>query len=81
MRKRKVFEIVSTVMTAPVESVGEDSSPDTLSGWTSLNHMNLILALEQEFNIRFTDQQAVEMLSVSSILLALNSILGADKSA
>jgi acyl carrier protein len=33
--------------------------------------MNLVLALEQEFGIRFTDERIVEMLSVRLIVAAV----------
>lgn len=73
--KKAVCEIIGTIMGVPPESVNETSSPETLSNWTSLNHMNLILALEQEFGVRFTDAQVVELLSVQAIMNALEERL------
>lgn len=67
----KVFKIVSQVMGIPGEEVNEDSSPDTISQWDSLQHMNLVLALEEEFKIQFTGDQTVSMLNVKLILLTL----------
>lgn len=46
--KDKVFKVVSQVMGIPIAEVNMDSSPDTIAGWDSLKHMNLILALEEE---------------------------------
>jgi len=70
MRER-VLEIVSQVMGVPVETLSEQSSPDTVESWDSLNHMNLVLALEEEFGIQFSDDQIVGMLSVEAMIAAL----------
>ena len=37
----------------------EDSSSDTLPQWDSLRHMNLVLALEDEFGVSIPDEEAV----------------------
>lgn len=69
--KEKVITVVSRVMGIPVAEVNMDSSPDTIAGWDSLKHMNLVLALEEELGVQFTDFQIVEMNSVGLILAIL----------
>lgn len=69
--EERVLKIVSQVMNISVEQLNEDSSPDTVENWDSLQHMNLILALEEEFNITFSDEEIVEMLSVKIIVETL----------
>ena len=39
--------------------------------WDSLNHMNLIVALEEEFNITFDEDEISEMISLELIELIL----------
>lgn len=73
MRER-VLKIVSQIMRVPEESLNDDSSPDNTENWDSLNHMNLILALEQEFKVQFSDEQIFELLNVKLILLALKEL-------
>jgi acyl carrier protein len=34
-------------------SVGRESSAETVEGWDSLAHINLITSIEQEFGIKF----------------------------
>ena len=60
--KDRLFMIVSQVMDVPLEEVDETSSPDTVEDWDSLRHMNLILALEEEFDITFSDEEIPERL-------------------
>ncbi len=71
--KERVLHVVSQVMEVSESSLSLDSSPDTVPEWDSLKHMNLVLALEEEFEVQFSDQQIVQMVSVSKILEALGS--------
>ncbi len=49
----------------------EDSSPDTLSGWDSVNHLNIVMALEEAFGTQFTPEETMDMTSVKLIHLLL----------
>lgn len=69
--KQRVIRIFSQVMGVSFEEINEDSSPDTIESWDSLKHMNLVLALEEELGVQFTDEEIVEMLSVELIIETL----------
>ncbi|MFQ5423575.1 MAG: acyl carrier protein [Phycisphaerae bacterium] len=43
--------VLSAVLGVPAERVTDDLSPETTDTWDSLNHINVISALEQEFSI------------------------------
>ena len=43
--------IFSTVMGVSIDRVDANSSPSSVPSWTSLRHMNLISAVEEEFSI------------------------------
>ena len=70
-----VKQIVSSVMAVPVDSIHNDSSPDTIDSWDSLRHMNLMLALEQDFNVTFSEEQIAEMMNVELIILTIRDLL------
>ena len=70
--KERVFKIFSQVMGIPREEISENSSPDTVESWDSVKHMNLILSLEEEFGMQFSDKEIMEMLSVELILLTIS---------
>lgn len=71
--KERVFQIISDIMNWPLEKINNDSSPDDIETWDSLNQMNLVLALEEEFGLKFTDEQIVGMVNVRSIMETLES--------
>lgn len=68
---QRVLQIVSDVLAEPLEQLSGSSSPNTVDKWDSLNHMNLVLALEEEFGVQFTDDQIMKLLSVDAIVAAL----------
>jgi acyl carrier protein len=63
----KIRETVSNIMLIPLEEVTAQSSPETIEAWDSLKHMALILALEEEFGIRFSEEQIEGMNSITAI--------------
>ncbi len=63
-----VRRIVSDVFEIPEESVKPDSSPDNVETWDSIHHLNMVLALEQEFGVQFTPEEIEQLLSVELIV-------------
>ena len=54
--------IVATVMGIPESMISKDLSPDLLEKWDSLRHMNLVTAVEEEFNIVFEYDEIVQVM-------------------
>jgi acyl carrier protein len=67
----KVFRIISQVMNIPLQRLNEDSSIDNIERWDSLTHMKLVLSLEEEFNMSFSDEEVTAMISVGKIIETL----------
>ena len=75
MDENELFKIVSIVMNASINSVNIDTTPDDLEEWDSFNHIQLILALEENYSIKFTDDQIAGIRNVSDIKRTLDEIL------
>ncbi len=71
----RVFKVISQVLNVPLTQINEESSPDSIAEWDSLKYMNLVLALEEEFNVQFTEEQIVEMLNVGLIIETLKEVM------
>lgn len=67
-------------MNVPKEEVNNESSPDTIESWDSLNHMNLVFALEDAYDVKFSDEAIVKMLDVASISSELKRLSSSDGS-
>ena len=69
----KLHRVISDVLGVPVEHISDKSSPDNIDKWDSLTHINLIIAIESEFNISLTPEDTMDMLSVKLIRIILES--------
>lgn len=63
----RVRGVVSDVFGVELDSIGDGSSPDTIDAWDSLGHITLVLALESEFDVSLSPEDALDMLSVALI--------------
>ncbi len=72
--EEKIKKVMSSILGVPPTSITEDSSKDTIAGWDSLKHMNLLLALEQEFQVTIPDEDAANITSYALIRLILNEL-------
>lgn len=70
--ENRIKETMSSVFTTPVNEIGLDASFNNINNWDSLKHMSLIIALEDEFEIKFNDDEIVDMVDFKIIM---NSIL------
>lgn len=64
-------QVLADIFGIDAKSVDETASVDTIEKWDSLNHLNLVLALEQQFGITLTEEQTVEILNYSLIKVVL----------
>jgi acyl carrier protein len=62
---------LAEVLGVPEASIGEETSMDTVDAWDSLKHLNLVLALEEQFGMSFSEEQSMEILSYPLIKLVL----------
>ena len=67
MMEDKIKEVFSNIFGTPLNEINGQSSPDTIENWDSINHMKLITALEEEFDVEFTDEEILEMQNVKLI--------------
>ena len=69
--EERIKNVMSAVLQIPAEHINNMSSPDTIESWDSLKHMNLLIALEEEFDIEFTDENIIELVNMNLIMTVL----------
>ena len=67
-----VQHILSDIFHIPVEQITLMSSPETIENWDSLNHLNMVLAIEQEFGVQIMPEEIEQLLSVEHITMLLD---------
>lgn len=73
--KDRIKQVMASVLRTDISAIDENTSPETIEMWDSINHMNLILALEEEFGVEFENEEIVNMLNYKLIYLTLNEKL------
>ena len=69
--KDRIISTMASVFGVDQSSIDEDASPDSIEKWDSINHMNLTLALEEEFSINFTDDEIGDMMNYKLVELVI----------
>jgi len=65
--QNKIIEIVALVFEISADELNQDSNLNSVQAWDSMNHMKLVLALEEEFNCKISDDDAIDLLSIKLI--------------
>jgi acyl carrier protein len=73
--KSKIYQVMSNVFEIPESEISEDSSFDSIESWDSIRHLNLILALEEEFEITIPDEEVGNLVNYKLIELTVNEQL------
>jgi acyl carrier protein len=73
--EERIKKVMGDVLDVEQSSLNEDSSPDNIENWDSVRHMNLILALEDEFGVQFDEEQITQMLNFQLIKLNLDELM------
>ena len=64
----KVYKVLASVFHVKQDTVNETTTMSDVGDWNSLSHMELILSLEKEFDIQFTNDEIVELIDVNAII-------------
>jgi len=75
--EEKLKKIMASVFEVSEKEINEETSPDSLDNWDSMRQLNLVSALEEEFEVEFDDEEISEMLSYKLVRLILNDKLQA----
>jgi len=69
----RLRQIMSDVFEVRPDAIGESTSQETLSDWTSLAHLRLITELESEFDVSVTMDEALSLTSYPKLVEYLSS--------
>jgi acyl carrier protein len=76
MKDRQLKTILGAVFDLAPEEIHEETSPENVGLWDSLNHLRLVTEIEKEFRIRLTQKEIREMTTYAKIreIVAVRSI-------
>jgi len=74
----KIKKIMSEMFDIDISQINDNSTPDNIERWDSFNQMSLVVSLEEEFNVTFSDDDILEMISYPLIKLILRNALDVE---
>jgi len=73
MQMARLVQLLSEVTGAPVESLGEDSTPANTRGWDSLTNLSFLGAIEEEFGVSISTADALGLRSLGDVATLLRA--------
>lgn len=67
----RLKQVMAEILEVDVASINEETSQDSIDQWDSLKQMNLVVALEEEFDIEFEDEDIANLLNYKLIKLTI----------
>ncbi len=69
-------EVFRQVFDDPGITLKPETTADDVEGWDSLSHVNLIMAVENRFNIRFSQKEVMSFKNVGDLARCVEGKLG-----
>jgi acyl carrier protein len=71
----QIRTIASDLFGVPAEKISAASSPETLENWDSIQHLNLVLALEERFGLQLSPEEIEQLKTVGDAARLVESKL------
>jgi len=70
--ENKVLEIVSEILKVNISTISSKTSMENMAKWDSLKQMQIIIAIEEEFDVKISDDDLVEANSIHKLAASIN---------
>jgi acyl carrier protein len=64
----RVRQVAADVFSLPLERITPETSPQSIENWDSVQHLNLVLALEGELGVRLDPEDIEKMTTIGNII-------------
>jgi acyl carrier protein len=64
----KLKKLLAVLLEVEEDQIDEHATAETIEGWDSLKQMNIIVAVEEEFDIMFDEEESILSDSYQSLL-------------
>ena len=75
MIHKKILNVVADIFEVPINQINNELSLNSIKQWDSVNHLKLMIALEEEFEIKFTKDDIESMINLSIIESTVSSYI------
>lgn len=71
----KIKNVMSSIFDVELDQINDTTTQGDLENWDSMGHMNLVVALEEEFGLVFDEEEIIEMMNFKLICLIVSEKL------
>ena len=73
--EEKVIEIIARILEVDIEDIEMDTAIGDLPEWDSLHHLQIIVELQNEFNIKYPKEDLAELEDVSDLVALTKELI------
>jgi acyl carrier protein len=74
-----VRSIASDILGVPADKITAGSSPETIETWDSMQHLNLVLAIEEKFGVQLEPEDIEQMKSIGAVAALVEKLQSAAR--
>ena len=74
--EQRLTRTFQSIFDDPNLRVKPDTKADDVEGWDSLTHIDLIVAIEREFRVKFTTAEVTNLKNVGDLITLIERKLG-----
>jgi acyl carrier protein len=70
----QVRNLASDIFGIPADKITAESSPATIENWDSMQHLNLVLAIEEKFEVQLEPEDIEQMKSIGAVAATVEKL-------
>ena len=70
----QVRNLASDIFGIPADKITAESSPETIENWDSMQHLNLVLAIEEKFGVQLEPEDIEQMKSIGAVAATVEKL-------
>ena len=75
----QVRSIASDIFGLPLDKITPESSPETIENWDSIQHLNLVLAIEEKFGLQLEPEDIERMKNIGAVSAMVEKLQSAPR--
>jgi acyl carrier protein len=75
----QVRNIASDIFGIPANKITSESSPETIENWDSMQHLNLVLAVEEKFGVQLEPEDIEQMKNIGAVAKLVEKLQSAPR--
>lgn len=75
----QVRSIASDIFGLPLDKITPESSPETIETWDSIQHLNLVLAIEEKFGLQLEPEDIERMKNIGAVSAMVEKLQSAPR--